>query len=353
MNVCQSVRTLFAASAFAVIAAPTLVHAASNDAVKQPDPAAFKQWLLPAEPPHPADNAPTPERVALGKMLFFDPRLSGDHNMSCASCHTPMLGWSDGLAFSVGFRGKPMARSSPTIINTGYNSLQMWDGRVKNLEAQVMGPMKAAPIMNADLEHFFAWMNTSEGYKTAFAKAYPGETIDERTFSKAVASYERSIVSRTSPFDRWVEGDKTAMNARQLRGMMIFMDKDKGNCAACHAAPNFTDNGFHNLGLASFGNEHPDMGRYAQKPIAVLKGAFKTPTLRDVEWTAPYFHDGSAKTLMDVVEHYAKGGEVRTNLDANMKPLNLTQADKEDLVAFLKALSSPQMKVELPILPAD
>ena len=313
----------------------------------------FKQWILPPEAPSPDDNKATPARVELGKMLFFDPRLSRDNNTACVSCHSPSFGWSDPSPVSIGFHGKPMAHASMTIVNVGYNTHFMWDGRNTRLEDQALIPMKNPAIMNTDLDKFFKWASVNPGYQTAFAKAYPGEPVGPETLSKAIAVFERSVVRRDSPFDRWVSGEKDAMTPQQLRGLAIFTDQNKGNCVVCHAAPNFTDNGFHNVGLASFGAEKPDMGRYTRKPIAVLKGAFKTPTLREVEFTAPYFHDGSAKTLMDVVEHYSRGGEVKTNLSPNMKPLNLSQAEKEDLVAFLRALSGPFQSVAYPALPQD
>lgn len=336
-----------------VLAASALAQNTSNDIARRLDPADFKHWLLPPEPPYPVDNKPSPERIELGKMLFFDPRLSRNGIMSCATCHNPALGWGDGLPTARGFQEVLLDRATPTIVNTGYNSIQMWDGRRKTLEEQVMGPLQGGNLMNTDLEKFFKWMNSSPEYKSAFAKAYPGEPIGPATVSKAVAAFERSVVSRDSPFDRWVAGDTKAMTPQQLRGFALFIDPRKANCATCHAAPNFTDDGFHNLGLTSFGKDKPDLGRYNQRPVALMKGAFKTPTLRDVEYTAPYFHDGSAKTLMDVVEHYNKGGEVRTNLSPNMQPLNLSQSEKEALVAFMKALSSPLVSVTLPVLPPN
>lgn len=316
-----------------------------------PKPSDFQQWRLPAVPPHPDDNKPNAARVSLGKMLFFDPRVSRDGNMSCATCHNPSFGWSDGLPTGRGFQSQVLSRATPTIVNAAYNTIQMWDGRKKTLEDQAIGPLETVPEMNTDLERFFAWMNGNEGYKKAFAKAYPGEPIDAETFKKAVASFERTVTSRTSPFDRWLAGDKKAMTQQQLRGLAVFVDKNKGNCVACHSAPNFTDNGFHNIGLASFGVETPDLGRFAYKKVASLKGAFKTPSLRDIERTAPYFHDGSAKTLMDVVEHYDRGGDVKTNLSPDIKPLNLSPSEKEDLVAFMTALTSPNKPVSLPQLP--
>lgn len=312
-----------------------------------------RAWLLPAQSPYPESNAPTAARLELGKMLFFDPRLSGDGNMSCASCHIPSFGWSDGLPKAKGFHSQVLLRNTPTIINTGYNSVQMWDGRKKTLEDQVMGPMETKTIMNMDVPKLFKWLNEDEMYRQKFEKAYPGEKIDSATLSKAIAVYERSIVSNNSPFDRWLRGDKQAMTPQQVKGFRLFTNSDKGNCSACHQAPNFTDNGFHNLGLASWGSEKPDVGRFAQKPVPLMKGAFKTPTLRDVDQTAPYFHDGSAKTLMEVVEHYSKGGVVTTNLSPNMKPLNLSRDEKEAIVAFLHALTSPAEPVTFPVLPPN
>lgn len=159
------------------------------------------------------------------------------------------------------------------------------------------------------------------------------------------------MISKDSPFDAWIAGDKKAMTKQQIRGFKIFVDPNKGNCEVCHSGANFTDNGFHNIGLKSFGDENPDLGRYAERPLRLMKGAFKTPTLRDVSYTAPYFHDGSANTLEEVVDHYVKGGAVKTNLSPNMKALDLTVKEQADLVAFLEALSSPKKPFLLPIIP--
>jgi cytochrome c peroxidase len=312
---------------------------------------ADQAWLLPDQPPHPADNKPSAARIELGKMLFFDPRLSRDGNMSCASCHNPVLGWSDALPTAKGFKSMVLGRASPTVVNTGYNTIQMWDGRKASLEDQAIGPMVADVEMNADIANVFKWLNTNPGYRRAFEQAYPGEGVNEKTFAKAIAAYERTVVSNNSPFDRWLKGEAGAMTEQQVRGFRLFQDEKKGNCAACHSAPNFTDNGFHNVGLASYGAGEPDMGRFLIRPLPSLKGAFKTPTLRDIELTAPYFHDGSAKTLREVVEHYAKGGVVKQDLSPNMKKLDLTEQDKNDIVAFLKALTSPHKPVTLPKLP--
>ena len=308
-------------------------------------------WRLPAVPPSPADNKPSAARVELGKMLFFDPRLSRDGNMACATCHNPLLGWSDGLPTAKGFKSQVLGRASPTVVNTGYNKIQMWDGRKPTLEEQAIGPMVADVEMNADLGAVFKWLNSSEGYRQAFGKAYPGEPIDEKTFAKALAAFERTVVSNNSPFDRWLKGDVKAMTPQQVRGFRLFEDPNKGNCATCHAAPNFTDNGFHNIGLASYGGTQPDMGRYLIRPVAALKGAFKTPTLRDIELTGPYFHDGSVRTLREVVDYYANGGEVKKDLSPDIKKLDLTGEERDDIVAFMKALTSDHKPVVLPRLP--
>lgn len=311
----------------------------------------LQEWLLPDTPPHPADNAPTPERIELGKQLFFDPRLSGDGNMSCASCHSPLFGWSDGLPTAKGFQSQVLGRASPTVINTAYNSLQMWDGRKKSLEDQAMGPMMSNAEMNMNIPVLLDFLKTTPGYKSAFKKAYPKEEISETTIAKAIASFERTVISNDSPFDRWVKGDKKAMTSKQVKGFKLFINPKKGNCAVCHSAPNFTDNGFHNIGLASWGDENPDMGRYAERPLRLMKGAFKTPTLRDITDTAPYFHDGSSMTLNEVMDHYIKGGVVTTNLSPNMKKLKLSKKEKSAIIAFLEALKTDHKPVELPQLP--
>ncbi len=317
--------------------------------VAEPGHPSLQAFRLPDTPPAPANNAPTPARVELGKKLFFDPRLSGNGTISCATCHNPTLGWSDGLPKGIGINGSVLPRATPTVINAAYNHIQMWDGRKRDLEDQAMGPMEADKEMNADIDAVIRWLNENEGYRQLFARAYPGEPIDTDTLSRAIASFERTVISKDSPFDRWARGDRQAMTEKQVRGFRLFIGK--AECVKCHSGPNFTDDGFHNVGLASFGDPEPDTGRYKQVPLRLMKGAFKTPTLRDVTRTAPYFHDGSAATLEEVVRHYNRGGEVKTNLDPNIRPLNLTDEEVADLVAFMEALTSPFIEVALPELP--
>lgn len=310
----------------------------------------LKEWLLPAEVPTPDDNPLTKEKIELGKMLFFDPRLSGDGNMSCGTCHSPLFGWSDGQATARGHKSMVLGRASPVITNTAYNDIQMWDGREQTLEDQSIGPMRNSAEMNMDIPKLLQFLKSSD-YQQHFKNAFGSDEIGVEQIAKALASFERTVVSRNSPFDAWVRGDKNALTEQQIRGFEVFVDPKKGNCAVCHSAPNFTDNGFHNLGLASYGNENPDLGRYTQRPLKLMKGAFKTPTIRDITLSAPYFHDGSANTLDEVVEHYAKGGVVKDNLSPNMKALNLTEQEKLDLVAFMESLTTPRKEFVLPILP--
>lgn len=345
-------RSIFAVFAAAICFFISHVNAVEfKDRVFKAGHSSLQDWLLPEKPPHPDNNKPNDARIELGKALFFDPRLSGDGNMSCATCHNPSLGWSDGLPTAKGFKSKVLGRATPTVINTSYNSIQMWDGRAASLEHQATGPMQSGDEMNTNMSSVFGWLADNKGYKALFAAAYPKEPINGDTVSRAIASFERQVVSRDSRFDRWVKGDKKALSAEEVRGFKLFSDPQKGNCAVCHSSPNFTDDGFHNLGLASFGVENPDVGRYSQRPLKLMKGAFKTPTLRDISLTAPYFHDGSAVNLSEVMDHYIKGGEVKSNISPNLKPLNLNKKEKQAIIAFMKALTSDHKPIELPLLP--
>jgi cytochrome c peroxidase len=302
-------------------------------------------FTLSSEVPTPADNKVTPERVELGKMLFFDPRLSGSNWISCASCHNPTLGWSDGLPTAIGDSMKVLGRATPPITNAAYSDVQMWDGRFHSLEEQALGPMQAPAEMHGSMEHILARLKGIPGYVQAFNHAYPAEGITSATVAKAIASFERTVISTDSPFDQWVRGNESAISPSAKHGFEMFVGK--ANCAACHQGPNFTDQGFHNIGLK--GNQDP--GRYAKVPVKAMKGAFKTPTLRDIALTSPYMHNGAYRTLEEVIDHYDRGGDDQENLDANIKPLKLTQQEKADLVEFLKSLTGKQVAVTLPRLP--
>ena len=315
----------------------------------------LRKWLLPEVVPSPEDNKLTPERAALGKKLFFDPRLSGTGQSTCASCHFPERGWSDSYPKSIRFMGDVMTRASPSLVNLGYNTIFQWDGRSPTLEHQAVNGASPSGSMNAAGKakptDGIANIQKIPGYVELFAKAYPGEGVTPTTIGKAISSFERTVVSNNSPFDQWVRGKKDALTPQQVEGFRVFVDPAKGNCSACHAAPNFTDNGFHNLGLKSGADKEPDVGRFRQRPVALMKGAFKTPQLRDVAQSAPYFHDGSAATLEEVVEHYVAGGHVKTNLSPLMNALSLSAEEKQALVAFMRGLSTAHPVFEYPVLP--
>ena len=238
-------------------------------------------------------------------------------------------------------------RATPTILNTAYNKIQMWDGRAPTLEAQATGPVESPGEMHQDVEELIKRLSVIEGYRTAFEKAYPGEGITKQTMSKAIASFERTVDSTEAPFDQWRKGNQKAISDSAKRGFDLFTGK--ANCANCHQGFNFDDGGFHNIGLPIVGEE--DLGRFSHRKVKVNKGAFKTPTLRDIELTAPYMHSGIYNTLDEVVEHYNKGGVTQDNLDPNLKPLNLNAQEKADVVAFLKSLTGKPMDITLPHLP--
>lgn len=305
----------------------------------------LESYRRPSSAPSPADNPTTAAKVELGKALFFDPRLSGSGAISCASCHNPALGWQDGLAKGVGDHGGELARRTPTILNTAWAEPLFWDGRAGTLEDQAKGPLASSKEMNLPHAQVVARVASIDGYVRAFETAFPGKPIDIDTVVQAIAAYERTIVSNKAPFDRWVDGDEAAVSDSAKRGFALF--NGKAECASCHSGWRMTDDGFHDIGLPD-----TDMGRAAVFPgLVILEHAFKTPTLRNIAERAPYMHDGSLPSLEAVVDHYDHGFVKRTSLASQMRPLNLTAQDRQDLVAFLRTLSSEDDKVTLPNLP--
>ena len=351
MPVTTSIRRFSYALAFllAFVCAATVIAAESSLGANVGANLRSDPWIRPEQAPAPAENLPTSARVVLGQMLFFDPRLSRKANMSCASCHNPALGWSDGLPTATGFDMKTLARATPTIINTAFNPIQMWDGRKSTLEDQALGPIEAGGEMNMPLPELVARLKTIHGYAAKFEDAYPGQGISEVTVARAIASFERTVLSTESPFDRWRMGDEKAVDDSAKRGFELFTGK--ANCAICHSGYNFTDNGFHNIGVKNTDPANPDVGRFAQKPLKSMRGAFKTPTLRDIALTAPYMRNGAYNTLMEVVEHYDRGGDDKDNLSINVVPLHLTAQEKTDLVAFMQSLTGAPRLVNVPALP--
>jgi len=293
--------------------------------------------------PVPKDNPQSAEKVELGKQLYFDKRLSGDNAVACASCHDPKKGWSNADKTAEGFGGQRGGRSAPTVINSAYQAFQFWDGRAKSLEQQALGPIANPIEMNLPIEKAVEKIGSIKGYQEQFQKVF-GEPVTAVNLGKAIAAFERTILSGDAPYDRVRAGDESALSSQAREGMQLFFGK--ANCSSCHSGPNFTDNGFHNIGV-SFGSEKPDMGRFEISKLAGDKGSFKTPTLREIAKTGPYMHDGSLATLEEVVEYYDKGGTGNEFLDEELFPLKLNVDQKAALVAFLKEGLSSKMYPDL------
>ncbi len=300
--------------------------------------------------PVPADNPMTVEKVELGKMLYFDNRLSKDKTLSCATCHDPEYAYTEPRATSEGIKGQLGDRNSPTIINTAYFTSMFWDGREPDLEHQAGGPVENPIEMGHDMGLVAKELNAIDEYKEHFQKAF-GAPPSKDTITKAIAAFERTILSGNSPYDKYMNGDKTALSEDAIAGMGLF--KGKGLCASCHIPPLFSGGGFYNAGVG-MDEENPDIGRMKVSNLAADKGAFRVPALREVENTSPYFHDGSVEKLEDAVEFMTSGGQDNPNLHPLFRALKAqTFSEKEiqQLVAFLKSLSGEYPIVEKPKLP--
>lgn len=294
--------------------------------------------------PQPADNPGTPEKIALGKQLFFDPRLSRDDSASCESCHFRHLGWTDGKKFSTRVGGVVNPRHTPTLYNVAYLSSWYWDGRSPTLERQIAAAW--AGQMGADPNVVAAKIASVPGYATQFQKVFAGPPSAD-TIPMALAAYIRTLNSGTSPWDRYEMGDLRAVSREAIDGNQLF--NGKGRCITCHHPGIYTDGQFHNIGLEA-GKDKPDLGRNAVSKAVPDTSAFKTPTLRSVGISGPYFHDGSAATLEDAVRYMASGG----NADPNKSPLltnaGFTEAEVAKVAVFLRSLTSdePLVKPSLP-----
>jgi cytochrome c peroxidase len=299
----------------------------------------------------PGDNPLTKAKVELGKQLYFDKRLSQDSSVSCASCHDPAKGWSNADRFATGFKQQKGGRSAPTVVNSGYHRFQFWDGRALHVEGQALGPIQNPIEMAMEMGPLVERLNKIPGYREQFQKVFKTD-VTEEGIAKAIGAFERTLLAGDAPYDRYKAGDEGAMSESAERGMKIFFNK--GHCTACHSGPLFTDGAFHNLGVG-WSQEEPDLGRFTQSKLEGDKGAFRTPSLRDVALTAPYMHDGSQATLEDVIEFYNKGANRNPYLDEELFPLNLTDQEKTDLATFLKEglTSTIYPKVEPPELPPD
>ncbi|MCX8070838.1 MAG: cytochrome-c peroxidase [Candidatus Binatia bacterium] len=321
------------------------------------------------EPVIPEGNPLTKEKVELGKKLYFDKRLSADGTVSCASCHDPLRGFADGKPVATGIRGQAGARNSPTVLYTGFSEVQFWDGRAPTLEEQAKQPL-INPVEMGQPSHeaVVKAVASVPEYPPLFQQAFGSPQVTIERIVQAIASFERTLAPFASPFDRFLAGDKNALSDAAKRGFQLF--QGKGRCVTCHefntSFPYFTDNKFHNIGVAMKGN-FEQLAREAQaiqtrrdkeaesslahKPgVEALGrwivtrepkdiGAFKTPGLRNVALTAPYMHDGSLKTLEEVMDFYNRGGEPNPNLDGGMRPLNLTREEIADIIEFMKSLT--------------
>ena len=326
----------------------------------------------------PADNPQTNEKIALGERLFFDGRLSADGTVACSSCHEPARAFTDGRPTSIGIQGRVGQRNAPTILNALYNKTQFWDGRAKTLEEQAAFPIvNPVEMGQPNLEAAVAQIATIKEYRRAFLSVF-GRPPNGPDLLRAIASYERTQLSFDSPFDHFIAGDRNAIDDAAKRGWELF--NTRGRCNKCHAlteqkrdVTNFTDNDFHNIGIGIIRHNVVALARQAEESInsgdaAAIDSAaiqtdmsalgrflitkkemdiasFKTPNLRNVLVTGPYFHDGSQETLWDVMDHYNKGdGLQNPYLDEDIQPLALTEKEIDDLVAFLASLTSPDYK---------
>lgn len=284
----------------------------------------------------PPDNPQTPEKIALGRRLFFDRALSLDGSISCATCHEPARAFADTMLLAVGVKGRVGRRHSPTVVNRGYGELFFWDGRRSALEAQVLDPIADPNELGSSVEAVVSHLRRDATYSAAFRRVF-GRQADAQALGRALASYVRTIQSGNSPVDRYLAGDTSALTPDERLGLRVF--RGRGLCTTCHTGANFTDEKFHNTGVAWNGEQFRDDGRAAVTGDAGDLGAFKTPTLREIARTAPYMHNGSLATLDDVVDFYVRGGRKNPNLDAELMPLGITARERTALVAFLRALT--------------
>ncbi|MCB0406405.1 MAG: hypothetical protein KDD51_16605 [Bdellovibrionales bacterium] len=293
---------------------------------------------------------PTPERVRLGRWLFYDKRLSADGTISCATCHRPENAFSEPTPTSTGIRGQVGGRKAPSFVNLAWTIYPnfFWDGRAASLEEQAVGPIANPIEMGNTHEAVVADLNKIEGYKKYFKEAFGSETVTLDHIAQAIADYERTRLSGNSAWDRWKAGDETAVSDEVKLGDSLFFGK--AECNQCHLGQNFTDSRFHNLGIGweAKSKKFADEGRVAISKAKEDTGAFKTPGLREVTKHAPYMHDGSVKTLEEVVEHYNKGGNKNPYLSTRIRPLKLNDKEKAALVKLMQALEGEGYQDEAP-----
>jgi cytochrome c peroxidase len=302
---------------------------------------------LPPLPPSP-DNPLTAEKVELGKLLYFDKRVSKDGTLSCATCHDPQMAWAEHTPTSEGIHHQKGARNAPSVINSAYAKSQFWDGRAKTLEEQAIGPAENPIEMGNKMENVVETLSQVPEYRERFQKVF-GTGVTKDGFAKAIAAFERTVLSGDSPYDRFQQGDQAALTDAQKRGLEVYT----ANCATCHGGPLLSNYRFYNAGVG-MDKPQPDEGRKKVTGKASDLGKFRVPSLRDVAATAPYFHDGSAATLADAVALMVAGGKDNANLSEAMSSVRETKLganEQKDLVEFLKALSGKYPVIEPPVSP--
>lgn len=324
----------------------------SRPAVEWPAPfidAGIKWNELSVLPPGPVDmqNDSVKNVVELGKVLFFDTRLSGSGKISCATCHKPELNWTDGVEKSLGHEGAVNKRNSPTIQNSWFYTRFFWDGRSKDLQDQAFAPINSSTEMHSDMPDVMRKLRNINGYKELFKSAFGSEEISPDKMTDAIATFEKTITTNKSRFDKFLEGDKNALTKKELRGLHLF--RTKARCMNCHNGPFFSDNQFHNNGFFFPNHYSIDKGHYLVTHIEADTGKFKTPSLRDVGRTGPWMHDGSATSLAEVLAVYNKGGVAQYN--PLVKQLNLSKQEISELLSFLKAISAPPVEFIKPVIP--
>lgn len=297
-------------------------------------PHGFDRW-----PEAPAENSLTREKALLGRRLFFDPILSRDGSISCASCHLPEHGLASPDPVAIGIGGLKGRRNSPSLYNMAWRKSFFWDGRAASLEEQALAPIVSPQELGSDLPTVMGRLQRHPEYPKLFAEAFSQDeaSVSEANLAKALASFQRTLVRAGSEVDRFHAAEYDALSPEARQGLWIF--ESRGFCWQCHSGPNFSDEAFHNTGVG-FGKEGRDLGRFEVTGEDLHRHQFKTPSLRGVAETAPFMHDGSVKTLEDVVEFYSQGGASKDpGLDPQLRPLHLTPTEKANLVEYLKALS--------------
>ena len=290
-------------------------------------------------PPEDPQNPSTPAKVELGRQLFEDARLSGDESLACASCHPREMGYAEAVAFSAGAEGKPMPRHTPTLLNSVYYRYINWDGKFASVPQLVLAVLANPRNMNMQDEGVLvARLESVPAYRVGFRELFGGPPTKQRV-ALAIDTYVRKLTTPNSPFDRYAAGDKGALTDAQKRGLALFVGK--AECAMCHRGPNFSDDQFHALGVNG-----GDAGRFEITGAEADRNAFKTPTLRNVERTAPYMHDGSLATLREVIDFYNVGGGEQGPKSVLLRKLHLTETEKSDLIAFLESLTGRVEKLE-------